>query len=107
MFRERFDTDDAHERATFLRSKTFDWIAVTSDEKKEFAAELRACMPWGTKEDTFKAESWFKVSYPQYSYNSGQSTDTLGAMVHCARSGRVAKSVHTARDGFRPAILAN
>jgi DNA primase large subunit len=63
LFRERFDTDDAHERAAFLRSKTFDWIAVNSEDKAKYAAELRACMPWGTKDDAFRAESWFKVRY--------------------------------------------
>lgn len=64
LFRNRFETDDVQERATFLRSLAFDWDVVDASEKAKYAEELRACMPWGTKDDAFRAESWFKVSRP-------------------------------------------
>lgn len=50
-----------HERAAFLQSLSFDWQLVDESEKNMYASELRRCM-WGAKDDTFKAESWFKVS---------------------------------------------
>ena len=61
LFRHRFETDDVHERAAFLRSLEFDWQLVDEAEKATHAMDLRSCMSWGTKDDQFKAESWFKV----------------------------------------------
>ena len=61
LFRHRFETDDVVERASFLRSLEFDWQLVDEAEKATYALELRGCMNWGTKDDQFKTESWFKV----------------------------------------------
>ncbi|KAL7419375.1 DNA primase subunit pri2 [Cryptotrichosporon argae] len=63
LFRYRFETEDTAERADFLRRLEFDWRLVDGDERARLAKELRACMPWGTKEDAFRAESWFKVPW--------------------------------------------
>ncbi|ORY23995.1 DNA primase large subunit [Naematelia encephala] len=63
LFRHRFETDDVAERAQFLRSLEFDWQLVDETEKSQYAHELRTCMPWGTKDEQFKAESWFKVPW--------------------------------------------
>ncbi|KAK8847533.1 hypothetical protein IAR55_005391 [Kwoniella newhampshirensis] len=63
LFKNRFETDDIHERAAFLRSLEFDWQIVDESEKSIYATELRSCMNWGTKDDQFKAESWFKVPW--------------------------------------------
>lgn len=62
LFRHRFETDDIHERAAFLRSLEFDWQIVDEAEKAKYAEELKRCL-WGNKEETFKAESWFKVPW--------------------------------------------
>lgn len=64
LFRHRFETDDVNERTLFLRSLEFDWQLVDEAEKAKYAMELRTCMSWGTKDEQFKAESWFKVNGP-------------------------------------------
>lgn len=45
-----------------MLDQKFDWHLVDEREKTQFAKELRSCMAWGTKDDAFRAESWFKVS---------------------------------------------
>jgi DNA primase large subunit len=61
LFRQRFETDDVSERSAFLRSLQLDWQQVDESEKAMYAEQLRGCMAWGTKEDAFRAETWFKV----------------------------------------------
>ncbi|KAK4683846.1 DNA primase large subunit, partial [Tremellales sp. Uapishka_1] len=63
LFRHRFETDDVNERAAFLRSLEFDWQLVDESEKALYAVQLRSCLSGSTKEDNFKAESWFKVPW--------------------------------------------
>ncbi|WOO78636.1 DNA primase large subunit [Vanrija pseudolonga] len=63
LFKHRFESDDAGERAAFLRGLSLDWVVVTDDEKAALAPKLRACMPWSTKDDAFRAESFFKVPW--------------------------------------------
>lgn len=62
LFRHRFETDDVNERSAFLQSLQFDWQLVDELEKATYAEQLRTCMSWGTKDEQFRAESWFKVS---------------------------------------------
>lgn len=60
LFKHRFESDDIHERAEFLRSLAFDWQVVEEAEKNRLKDQLRLCLRTD-KEDVFKAESWFKV----------------------------------------------
>ncbi|CAK9786892.1 DNA primase, large subunit [Cutaneotrichosporon oleaginosum] len=62
LFKHRFETDDAAERAHFLASLQLAWDTVGDTEKSHFARELRATM-WWAKEDAFAAETWFKVPW--------------------------------------------
>lgn len=62
LFRHRFETDDASERAAFLRHLALDWAVVGEDERSAYESQLRKCMPWARPEQ-FAAESWFKVSW--------------------------------------------
>ncbi|ORX33982.1 eukaryotic and archaeal DNA primase, large subunit-domain-containing protein [Kockovaella imperatae] len=65
LFRQRFETDDAAERAAFLKSLQFDWQLVDAGEKARLETELKTCL-WtsGTsKDEAFRAESWFKVPW--------------------------------------------
>ncbi len=62
LFKHRFETDDAAERAHFLSTLDLSWATVSDDEKSLYARQLRAAM-WWAKEDAFNAETWFKVPW--------------------------------------------
>jgi DNA primase large subunit len=63
LFKQRFDSDDQHERSQFLKSLNFDWTVVDDSEKRMYEKQLKACMPWGAQRDSqFASESWVKVS---------------------------------------------
>lgn len=63
LFKWRFESDDRFERSSFLKSLDLDWESVDGAEQQVYAAQLRACMPWGTKDEQFRSESWFKVPW--------------------------------------------
>lgn len=68
LFRHRFETDDVSERSAFLRSLQLDWQQVDESEKAMYADQLKGCMAWGSKEDAFRAETWFKVGAGCYGF---------------------------------------
>lgn len=65
LFRHRFETDDASERADFLRDLKLDWIMVSPAEKASLSKELSACL-WGKERSVeVKDLEWFKVPWTQ------------------------------------------
>ncbi len=86
LFKWRFESDDRFERSSFLKSLDLDWESVDGAEQQVYAAQLRACMPWGTKDEQFRSESWFKVKqnlpFP-YLPLSGNLATHLTDNVHC------------------------
>jgi DNA primase large subunit len=106
LFRHRFETDDIAERAQFLRALEFDWVVVDENERMENAVDLRTCMPWGTKDEQFRAESWFKVSVTLHiGINAKQGF--IGALVYCTRSSRLTESIHKEGYGICASESAN
>lgn len=62
LFKHRFETDDAAERALFLRDLDLNWETVSTEERRVYSRQLRACMSW-VRDDAFDKESWFKVPW--------------------------------------------
>lgn len=60
LFRVRFDNDDGEERETFLKSRNFEWVLVTNDEKNQYKSQLAATTMKGASVDT---ERYYKVKW--------------------------------------------
>jgi hypothetical protein len=91
LFKQRFDSDDQHERSQFLKSLNFDWTVVDDTEKRVYEKQLKACMPWSAQRDgQFASESWVKVCHTCANLNivgdgcNGLTLLALGAMVYGA-----------------------
>ena len=61
LFRLRFETDDATERESFMRSLNLDWKPVSPDEKRIYREQLVATHP--KMASTFESETFFKVHW--------------------------------------------
>ena len=62
MFKLRFQNDDARERQDFVQSLSFDWEAVSEEEKRALATNLRNATP-GLKKEEIEEVCWFKVDF--------------------------------------------
>jgi DNA primase large subunit len=61
LFRLRFQADDLRERQAFVEGLNLEWEAVTEDEKREYAEELRAA--GGGYPKRMEEENYFKVDW--------------------------------------------
>ncbi|KAI3478080.1 hypothetical protein L1887_60011 [Cichorium endivia] len=61
LFRLRFETDDASERESFMRSLNLDWNPVSNEEKNQYREQLVATHP--KMASTFDSETFFKVDW--------------------------------------------
>ncbi|SJX64099.1 related to PRI2-DNA-directed DNA polymerase alpha, 58 KD subunit (DNA primase) [Sporisorium reilianum f. sp. reilianum] len=61
LFRLRFETDDATERESFMRSLNLDWKPVSAEEKRSYREQLVATHP--KMASTFESETFFKVDW--------------------------------------------
>ena len=62
LFKLRFQNDDARERQDFVKSLSFDWEAVSEEEKRALATQLRNATP-GLKKEEVEEGGWFKVDF--------------------------------------------
>ena len=62
LFKLRFQTDDTRERQDFVRSLDFNWDAVSDEEKRALATNLRSATP-GLKKEELEEGGWFKVDF--------------------------------------------
>lgn len=61
LFKLRYQTDDAREKAAFVRDLQFDWEEVKEEEKEEVGEQLLGAAGGSIK--SLKDESWFKVDW--------------------------------------------
>jgi len=64
LFRVRYDKDDRSELDEFLKSRDFDWIPVTQEEKLQYSRELLAAtppLPKDQKDETYVKVKWTRV----------------------------------------------
>lgn len=62
LFKVRFQNDDASERQKFVQSLSFDWEAVSDEEKRALGPQLLSGTP-GLKKNEMEDGGWFKVDF--------------------------------------------
>lgn len=66
LFKLRFQSDDARERQSFVKSLSLSWEAVSEEEKRELGGDLLNATPIGRKLQELEEGGpglWFKVDF--------------------------------------------